>query len=388
MSMYDLIIKNNKLFDLINKQNGQQMQLSPYELINLIFHNNDNMWNIRCYNLFNSVYSIRESFKTEILTNPTLEIKRMTDFDYAQYLFFKCLYMTSESNITNINYKSNDKHISRLPASFYFVLPGYIEYCYLNKNNFQEDKEQLHIRSNDVSNTFIQHQETQRLINEVLDNCEEWHPAAIAEMMEKIDVLANIEIDKFMKLDIYDYNNDFITKYPFMKQETEKRILLTEILKNKNHVLFRELFSQSLYNKNVVGNKYIDYEEILDLYDFIVGKINKFKYEKLQQIKEQHNHSSQHNKLNESIAKNEDTSESEVVEKSYEERLLQAIKQSQSTTISEYYYYFIQEYIIARYLTLVHGYKRDDKTFFLTDMRRTENDDVEHNRIMTSLLKR
>lgn len=80
--------------------------------------------------------------------------------------------MTSESNI---NCKSNDKHISRLPASFYFVLPGYIEYCYLNKNNFQEDKEQLHIRSNDVSNTFIQHQETRRLISEVLDSCEEWH---------------------------------------------------------------------------------------------------------------------------------------------------------------------------------------------------------------------
>ena len=357
MSMYDLIIKNDKLFDLINKQNGQQIQLSPYELINLVFHNNDNMWNIRCYNLFNSVYSIREFFKTEILTNPTLEIKRMTDFDYAQYLFFKCLYMTSESNI---NCKSNDKHIYRLPASFYFVLPGYMEYCYLSKNNFQEDKEQLHIRSNDVSDTFIQHQETQRLISEVLDSCEDWHPVSIAEMIEKIDVLANIEIDKFMKLDIYDYNNDFITKYPFMKQETEKRILLTEILKNKNHILFRELFGESLYNKKVAGNKYIDYEEILDLYDFIVGKINKFRYEKLQQIKEQHKHSSQHNRLNE----------------------------SRNTTTSEYYYYFIQEYIVARYLTLVHGYKRDDKTFFLTDMRRTENDDVEHNRIMASLLKR
>lgn len=377
MSMYDLIIKNNKLFDLINKQNGQQMQLSPYELINLIFHNNDNMWNIRCYNLFNSVYLIRESFKTEILTNPTLEIKRITDFDYSQYLFFKCLYMTSESNI---NCKTNNKYISVLPASFYFALPGYMEYCYLSKNNFQEDKEQLHIRSNDVSNTLIQHQETQRLISEVLDSCEEWHPAAIAEMMEKIDILANIEIDKFMKLDIYDYKNDFITKYPFMKQETEKRILLTEILKNKNHVLFRELFGESLYNKKVAGNKYIDYEEILDLYDFIVGKINKFKYEKLQQIKEQRKQNSQPNKLNES--------ESGAVEISYEERLLQAIKQSQSTTTSEYYYYFIQEYIIARYLTLVHGYKRDEKTFFLTDMRRTENDDVEHNRIMASLLKR
>lgn len=375
--MYDLIIKNNKLFDLINKQNGQQMQLSPYELINLIFHNNDNMWNIRCYNLFNSVYLIRESFKTEILTNPTLEIKRITDFDYSQYLFFKCLYMTSESNI---NCKTNNKYISVLPASFYFALPGYMEYCYLSKNNFQEDKEQLHIRSNDVSNTLIQHQETQRLISEVLDSCEEWHPAAIAEMMEKIDILANIEIDKFMKLDIYDYKNDFITKYPFMKQETEKRILLTEILKNKNHVLFRELFGESLYNKKVAGNKYIDYEEILDLYDFIVGKINKFKYEKLQQIKEQRKQNSQPNKLNES--------ESGAVEISYEERLLQAIKQSQSTTTSEYYYYFIQEYIIARYLTLVHGYKRDEKTFFLTDMRRTENDDVEHNRIMASLLKR
>ena len=96
MSMYNLTIKNNKLFDLINKQNGQQIQLSPYELINLVFNNNDNMWNIRCYNLFNSVYSIREFFKTEILTNPTLEIKRITDFDYAQYLFFKSLYMTSE----------------------------------------------------------------------------------------------------------------------------------------------------------------------------------------------------------------------------------------------------------------------------------------------------
>ena len=375
--MYDLIIKNNKLFDLINKQNGQQMQLSPYELINLIFHNNDNMWNIRCYNLFNSVYLIRESFKTEILTNPTLEIKRITDFDYSQYLFFKCLYMTSESNI---NYKTNNKYISVLPASFYFALPGYMEYCYLSKNNFQEDKEQLHIRSNDVSNTLIQHQETRRLINEVLDSCEEWHPTAIAEMMEKIDVLANIEIDKFMKLDIYDYNKDFITKYPFMKQETEKRILLTEILKNKNHVLFRELFGESLYNKKVAGNKYIDYEEILDLYDFIIGKINKFRLEKLQEIKEQRKQNSQPNKLNES--------ESGAVEKSYEERLLQAIKQSQSTTTSEYYYYFIQEYIVARYLTLVHGYKRDDKTFFLTDMRRTENDDVEHNRIMASLLKK
>jgi len=125
------------------------------------------------------------------------------------------------------------------------------------------------------------------LISEVLDSCEEWQPAAIAEMMEKTDVLANIEIDKFMKLDIYDYDNNFITKYPFMKQETEKRILLTEILKNKNHVLFRELFGESLYNKNVAGNKYIDYEEILDLYDFIVGKINKFRYEKIQEIKEQ-----------------------------------------------------------------------------------------------------
>lgn len=377
MSMYDLIIKNNKLFDLINKQNGQQMQLSPYELINLIFHNNDNMWNIRCYNLFNSVYLIRESFKTEILTNPTLEIKRITDFDYSQYLFFKCLYMTSESNI---NCKTNNKYISVLPASFYFALPGYMEYCYLSKNNFQEDKEQLHIRSNDVSNTLIQHQETQRLISEVLDSCEEWHPAAIAEMMEKIDVLANIEIDKFMKLDIYDYNNDFITKYPFMKQETEKRILLTEILKNKNHVLFRELFGESLYNKKVAGNKYIDYEEILNLYDFIVGKINKFrtnKLEELKQIKEQRKQNSQCNRPNEIVD----------VSQSYEERLLQAIKQSQNTT-SEYYYYFIQEYIVARYLTLVHGYKRDDKTFFLTDMRRTENDDVEHNRIMASLLKR
>ena len=375
--MYDLIIKNNKLFDLINKQNGQQMQLSPYELINLIFHNNDNMWNIRCYNLFNSVYLIRESFKTEILTNPTLEIKRITDFDYSQYLFFKCLYMTSESNI---NCKTNNKYISVLPASFYFALPGYMEYCYLSKNNFQEDKEQLHIRSNDVSNTLIQHQETQRLISEVLDSCEEWHPAAIAEMMEKIDVLANIEIDKFMKLDIYDYNNDFITKYPFMKQETEKRILLTEILKNKNHVLFRELFNETLYNKNVFENKYIDYEEILNLYDFIIGKINKFRSVKLQQIKEQCKQNSQTNKLNESVA--------ETVAKTYEERLLQAIKQTQSTTTSEYYYYFIQEYIVARYLTLVHGYKRDDKTFFLTDMRRTENDDVEHNRIMASLLKK
>lgn len=106
-------------------------------------------------------------------------------------------------------------------------------------------------------------------------------------MMEKTDVLANIEIDKFMKLDIYDYDNNFITKYPFMKQETEKRILLTKILKNKNHVLFRELFGESLYNKNVAGNKYIDYEEILDLYDFIVGKINKFRLEKIQEIKEQ-----------------------------------------------------------------------------------------------------
>ena len=376
--MYDLIIKNNKLFDLINKQNGQQMQLSPYELINLIFHNNDNMWNIRCYNLFNSVYLIRESFKTEILTNPTLEIKRITDFDYSQYLFFKCLYMTSESNI---NCKTNNKYISVLPASFYFALPGYMEYCYLSKNNFQEDKEQLHIRSNDVSNTLIQHQETQRLISEVLDSCEEWHPAAIAEMMEKIDVLANIEIDKFMKLDIYDYNNDFITKYPFMKQETEKRILLTEILKNKNHILFRELFGESLYNKKVAENKYIDYEEILDLYDFIVGKINKFrtnKLEELKQIKEQRKQNSQCNRPNEIVD----------VSKSYEKRILQAIKQTQSTTTSEYYYYFIQEYIVARYLTLVHGYKRDDKTFFLTDMRRTENDDVEHNRIIASLLKR
>lgn len=199
-------------------------------------------------------------------------------------------------------------------------------------------------------------------------------------MMEKIDVLANIEIDKFMKLDIYDYNNDFITKYPFMKQETEKRILLTEILKNKNHVLFRELFNETLYNKNVVENKYIDYEEILNLYDFIIGKINKFRSVKLQQIKEQCKQNSQTNKLNESVA--------ETVAKTYEERLLQAIKQTQSTTTSEYYYYFIQEYIVARYLTLVHGYKRDDKTFFLTDMRRTENDDVEHNRIMASLLKR
>lgn len=378
MSMYDLIIKNNKLFDLINKQNGQQMQLSPYELINLIFHNNDNMWNIRCYNLFNSVYLIRESFKTEILTNPTLEIKRITDFDYSQYLFFKCLYMTSESNI---NCKTNNKYISVLPASFYFALPGYMEYCYLSKNNFQEDKEQLHIRSNDVSNTLIQHQETQRLISEVLDSCEEWHPAAIAEMMEKIDVLANIEIDKFMKLDIYDYNNDFITKYPFIKQETEKQILLTEILKNKNHILFRELFGESLYNKKVAGNKYIDYEEILDLYDFIVGKINKFrtnKLEELKQIKEQRKQNSQCNRPNEIVD----------VSKSYEKRILQAIKQTQSTTTSEYYYYFIQEYIVARYLTLVHGYKRDDKTFFLTDMRRTENDDVEHNRIMASLLKK
>lgn len=376
--MYDLIIKNNKLFDLINKQNGQQMQLSPYELINLIFHNNDNMWNIRCYNLFNSVYLIRESFKTEILTNPTLEIKRITDFDYSQYLFFKCLYMTSESNI---NCKTNNKYISVLPASFYFALPGYMEYCYLSKNNFQEDKEQLHIRSNDVSNTLIQHQETQRLISEVLDSCEEWHPAAIAEMMEKIDVLANIEIDKFMKLDIYDYNNDFITKYPFIKQETEKQILLTEILKNKNHILFRELFGESLYNKKVAGNKYIDYEEILDLYDFIVGKINKFrtnKLEELKQIKEQRKQNSQCNRPNEIVD----------VSKSYEKRILQAIKQTQSTTTSEYYYYFIQEYIVARYLTLVHGYKRDDKTFFLTDMRRTENDDVEHNRIMASLLKK
>ena len=375
--MYDLIIKNDKLFDLINKQNSNQMQLSPYDLISLVFHNNDNMWNIRCYNLLQSVYTIRESFKTEILTNPALEIKRITDFDYAQYLFFKCLYMKSESNI---NCKSNDKYISVLPASFYFALPGYMEYCYLSNIDAQNDKEQLHIRSNNVSDTLIQHQETQRLISEVLDSCEEWHPTAIAEMMEKIDVLANIEIDKFMKLDIYDYNNDFITKYPFMKQETEKRILLTEILKNKNHVLFRELFGESLYNKKVAGNKYIDYEEILDLYDFIVGKINKFKYEKLQQIKEQRKQNSQPNKLNES--------ESGAVERSYEERLLQAIKQSQSTTTSEYYYYFIQEYIVARYLTLVHGYKRDDKTFFLNDMRRTENDDVEHNRIMASLLKR
>lgn len=378
MSMYDLIIKNNKLFDLINKQNSNQMQLSPYDLISLVFHNNDNMWNIRCYNLFNSVYLIRESFKTEILTNPTLEIKRITDFDYSQYLFFKCLYMTSESNI---NCKTNNKYISVLPASFYFALPGYMEYCYLSKNNFQEDKEQLHIRSNDVSNTLIQHQETQRLISEVLDSCEEWHPAAIAEMMEKIDVLANIEIDKFMKLDIYDYNNDFITKYPFMKQETEKRILLTEILKNKNHVLFRDLFGESLYNKNVTGNKYIDYEEILDLYDFIIGKINKFrtnKLEELKKIKEQRKKSSHCNRQNEIVD----------VSQSYEERILQAIKQTQSTTTSEYYYYFIQEYIVARYLTLVHGYKRDNKTFFLTDMRRTENDDVEHNRIMASLLKK
>lgn len=387
MSMYDLTIKNDKLFDLINKQNGHQMQLSPHDLINLVFHNNENMWNIRCYNLFNSVRSIREFFKAEILTNPTLEIKRITDFDYAQYLFFKCLYMASESNI---NCKSNNKHISILPASFYFVLPGYIEYCYLSKNNFQEDKEQLNIRSNDVSATFIQHQETQRLISEVLDSCEEWQPAAIAEMMEKIDVLANIEIDKFMKLDIYDYDNNFITKYPFMKQETEKRILLTEILKNKNHILFRELFGESLYNKNVAGNKYIDYEEILDLYDFIVEKINKFRYEKLQQIKEQRKYNSPCNKVNGSVAKNEETGESESksVDKSYEERVFQAITQSQSTTISEYYYYFIQEYIVARYLTLVHGYKRDEKTFFLTDMRRTENDNIEHNRIMASLLKR
>lgn len=378
MSMYDLIIKNDKLFDLINKQNSNQMQLSPYDLISLVFHNNDNMWNIRCYNLFQSVYAIRESFKTEILTNPALEIKRITDFDYAQYLFFKCLYMKSESNI---NCKTNNKYISVLPASFYFALPGYMEYCYLSKNNFQEDKEQLHIRSNDVSNTLIQHQETQRLISEVLDSCEEWHPAAIAEMMEKIDVLANIEIDKFMKLDIYDYNNDFITKYPFMKQETEKQILLTEILKNKNHILFRELFGESLYNKKVAGNKYIDYEEILDLYDFIVGKINKFrtnKLEELKQIKEQRKQNSQCNRPNEIVD----------VSKSYEKRILQAIKQTQSTTTSEYYYYFIQEYIVARYLTLVHGYKRDDKTFFLTDMRRTENDDVEHNRIMASLLKK
>ena len=367
MSMYDLIIKNDKLFDLINKQNSNQMQLSPYDLISLVFHNNDNMWNIRCYNLFQSVYSIRESFKTEILTNPTLEIKRITDFDYAQYLFFKSLYLKSDK-------------ISGTPATFYFVLPGYLEYCYLSNIDEQNDKEQLHIRSNDVSQTIIQHQETQRLIKEVLDSCEEWHYQAVAEMMEKIDILANIEIDKFMKLDIYDYKNDFITKYPFMKQETEKRILLTEILKNKNHVLFRELFGESLYNKKVAGNKYIDYEEILDLYDFIVGKINKFKYEKLQQIKEQRKQNSQPNKLNES--------ESGAVERSYEERLLQAIKQSQSTTTSEYYYYFIQEYIVARYLTLVHGYKRDEKTFFLTDMRRTENDDVEHNRIMASLLKR
>lgn len=359
MSMYDLIIKNDKLFDLINKQNSNQMQLSPYDLISLVFHNNDNMWNIRCYNLFQSVYTIRESFKTEILTNPTLEIKRITDFDYAQYLFFKSLYLKSDK-------------ISGTPATFYFVLPGYLEYCYLSNINAQNDKEQLHIRSNDVSDTLIQHQETQRLIKEVLDSCEEWHYQSVAEMMEKIDILANIEIDKFMKLDIYDYNNDFITKYPFMKQETEKRILLTEILKNKNHVLFRELFSESLYNKNVVGNKYIDYEEILDLYDFIIGKINKFRLEKLQEIKEQRKQNSQSNKLNES----------------YEEKLLQAIKQSQSTTTSEYYYYFIQEYIVARYLTLVHGYKRDDKTFFLTDMRRTENDDVEHNRIMASLLKK
>lgn len=116
----------------------------------------------------------------------------------------------------------------------------------------------------------------------MLDSCEEWQPAAIAEMMEKTDVLANIEIDKFMKLDIYDYDNNFITKYPFMKQETEKRILLTEILKNKNHVLFRELFGESLYNKNVAGNKYIDYEEILDLYDFIVEKIQEIKEQRKQ----------------------------------------------------------------------------------------------------------
>jgi hypothetical protein len=224
--------------------------------------------------LFYSVYSIRESFKTEILTNPTLEIKRITDFYYSQYLFFKSLYSKSEQ-------------ISGTPATFYFVLPGYLEYCYLNSIDSQNDKEQLHIRSNDVSDTFIQHQETQRLISEVLDSCEEWQPAAIAEMMEKTDVLANIEIDKFMKLDIYDYDNNFITKYPFMKQETEKRILLTKILKNKNHVLFRELFGESLYNKNLAGNKYIYYEEILDLYDFIVGKINKFRLEKIQEIKEQ-----------------------------------------------------------------------------------------------------
>lgn len=67
-----------------------------------------------------------------------------------------------------------------------------------------------------------------------------------------------------------------------MKQETEKRILLTEILKNKNHVLFRELFGESLYNKNVAGNKYIDYEEILDLYDFIVEKIQEIKEQRKQ----------------------------------------------------------------------------------------------------------
>lgn len=108
--------------------------------------------------LFYSVYSIRESFKTEILTNPTLEIKRITDFDYSQYLFFKSLYSKSEQ-------------ISGTPATFYFVLPGYLEYCYLNSIDSQNDKEQLHIRSNDVSDTFIQHQETQRLISEVLDSC-------------------------------------------------------------------------------------------------------------------------------------------------------------------------------------------------------------------------
>ena len=368
MSMYDLIIKNDKLFDLINKQNSNQMQLSPYDLISLVFHNNDNMWNIRCYNLFQSVYTIRESFKTEILTNPTLEIKRITDFDYTQYLFFKSLYLKSDK-------------ISGTPATFYFVLPGYLEYCYLSNINAQNDKEQLHIRSDDVSQTIIQYQETQRLIKEVLDSCEEWHPSAIAEMMEKIDVLANIEIDKFIKLDIYDYNNDFITKYPFMKQETEKRILLTEILKNKNHVLFRELFGESLYNKNVTGNKYIDYEEILDLYDFIIGKINKFrtnKLEELKQIKEQRKQNSQCDRPNEIVD----------VSQSYEERVLQSIERNQSTTTSEYYYYFIQEYIVARYLTLIHDYKRDDKTFFLTDMKRVDNDDVEHNRIMASLLKR
>jgi hypothetical protein len=125
--MYDLTIKNNKLFDLINKQNGQQMQLSPHELIKFVFHNKESRWNIRCYNLFYSVYSIRESFKTEILTNPTLEIKRITDFDYSQYLFFKSLYSKSEQ-------------ISGTPATFYFVLPGYLEYCYLNSIDSQNDK--------------------------------------------------------------------------------------------------------------------------------------------------------------------------------------------------------------------------------------------------------